>query len=399
MLSDYMVAAEQLGVPVQSVQAVTWYIWKYTDKSPSEMPSETIAKNIASEVADANKEEANLKEDISKLMRQKRGELLGRLGYKFVSKNYRLGSDSYIQPDDPQPKRSKKLINMANKNIEKGNPKHGDMLHDPPSVGISLPVKKKRKKSLFENNIPEGIESIKDYLDEFLSIPDEETLLKLFELEKINHKDFWFKQIKFSKPSKSAYVYNFKKEISDFGNLKPKYIIEIDESELSDPENIQDWFYDILNYDKLLDYFEEDFEQVENENFWQSPSPLYHGTSSQESLDSILENGLEGRAETRGLTNRSVGAAVFTSLEPELVEAYTGSDGGVVVIDTEQMKQDGFTPFVGPEPEILEKQIAGAFAHKIGVDYKEDYSDSGMDPNTIIIYGDIPAKYIKKYEL
>jgi hypothetical protein len=60
-----------------------------------------------------------------------------------------------------------------------------------------------------------------------------------------------------------------------------------------------------------------------------------------------------------------------------------------------RMKQDGFTPFVGPEPEILEKQIAGAFAHKIGVDYKEDYSDSGMDPNTIIIYGDIPAKYIK----
>jgi len=173
MLEDYMVAAEQLGVPVQSVQAVTWYIWKYTDKSPSEMPSETIAKNIESEIADASKEEANLKEDISKLMRQKRKELLGRLGYKFVSKNYRLGSDSYIQPDDPQPERSKKLINMANKNIEKGNPKHRDMLHDPPSVGISLPIKKKRKKSLFENNTPDDIESINDYLDEFLSIPNE----------------------------------------------------------------------------------------------------------------------------------------------------------------------------------------------------------------------------------
>lgn len=111
-----------------------------------------------------------------------------------------------------------------------------------------------------------------------------------------------------------------------------------------------------------------------------------------------MEDGLEGRAETRGLTNKSVGAAVFTSLEPELVEAYTGSDGGVVVINTRQMKQDGFTPFVGPEPEILEKQIASAFAHKIGVDYEEEYSDSGMDPNTIIVYGDIPAKYITKYE-
>jgi len=34
MIQDYQSASEQLGVPVQAVQAVTWYIWKYTGKTP-----------------------------------------------------------------------------------------------------------------------------------------------------------------------------------------------------------------------------------------------------------------------------------------------------------------------------------------------------------------------------
>lgn len=40
MIQDYQTAAEQLGVPVQAVQAVTWYIWKYTGKTaPLEAPT------------------------------------------------------------------------------------------------------------------------------------------------------------------------------------------------------------------------------------------------------------------------------------------------------------------------------------------------------------------------
>lgn len=34
MIQDYQIAANELGVPVQAVQAVTWYIWKYTGKTP-----------------------------------------------------------------------------------------------------------------------------------------------------------------------------------------------------------------------------------------------------------------------------------------------------------------------------------------------------------------------------
>lgn len=38
MVDDYLKAAKELGVPVQSVQAVTWYIWKYT---PDDIPKTT----------------------------------------------------------------------------------------------------------------------------------------------------------------------------------------------------------------------------------------------------------------------------------------------------------------------------------------------------------------------
>jgi len=34
MVEDYKKAASELGIPVQSLQAVTWYIWKYTTDAP-----------------------------------------------------------------------------------------------------------------------------------------------------------------------------------------------------------------------------------------------------------------------------------------------------------------------------------------------------------------------------
>lgn len=38
MVNDYLEAAKRLKVPVQAVQAVTWYIWKYT---PDDIPKTT----------------------------------------------------------------------------------------------------------------------------------------------------------------------------------------------------------------------------------------------------------------------------------------------------------------------------------------------------------------------
>lgn len=144
MLQDYHTAANELGISVQSLQAVTWYIWKYTNKAPDIMPSEVIEDKVQ-DALEQTPELISIKEDISKKMTQGNKDLLGRLGYQYVSKNYRLGSETFIQPDDPQKERSKELINMANRNIEKGNPKKRDMLHDPPSVGITIGKKKKKK--------------------------------------------------------------------------------------------------------------------------------------------------------------------------------------------------------------------------------------------------------------
>lgn len=44
MVNDYLNAANQLGVPVQAVQAVTWYIWKYT---PDDIPKTTSVPAIS----------------------------------------------------------------------------------------------------------------------------------------------------------------------------------------------------------------------------------------------------------------------------------------------------------------------------------------------------------------
>lgn len=257
------------------------------------------------------------------------------------------------------------------------------------------------KKILFENQesteIPEGIETIDDYLDEFYYVPNEKLLSKLVDVEKQKKPNFWISKIEFNNPSKVVYVYNIKKETNDFGRLKPRYVLELGDNGF-DRTEASDWLNDIITYDRAHEYFNVDFEQKTNDDFWEYPSTLYHATDSQENLDSILENGLEERSESRGITNKFVGNAVFTSVDPESIQDYAGSDGGIVSIDTNMMKQNGYTPFVGVEPEVLEKEVASALANKLGIDYEQEYLDSGMDPNTFIVHGDIPAKYIKRYE-
>ena len=42
MIADYQKASEELKVPVQAIQATTWYIWKY---SSNELPSAPVSSN------------------------------------------------------------------------------------------------------------------------------------------------------------------------------------------------------------------------------------------------------------------------------------------------------------------------------------------------------------------
>lgn len=143
------------------------------------------------------------------------------------------------------------------------------------------------------------------------------------------------------------------------------------------------------------DYFTEKADEF-NKDFWYGPCPLYHATT-EDHVDDILEHGLECRDETRGLSNRGVGSAVFTTSSFE--ETERGSYGDYVFkIDTKAMKADGYCPYVSMEPQVVAYELRMALAHHIGAeDYVADESND-ISPDTVIIQGDVPAKYLTLLE-
>ena len=50
MVEDYKKAAAELGIPVQSLQAITWYIWKYTTNPPT-VPEVTLPVETGTQTA------------------------------------------------------------------------------------------------------------------------------------------------------------------------------------------------------------------------------------------------------------------------------------------------------------------------------------------------------------
>lgn len=146
---------------------------------------------------------------------------------------------------------------------------------------------------------------------------------------------------------------------------------------------------------ELTDKIEEMF----NNNFWKYPVELYHATQ-KENVDSIKIHGLKMQHKSRGLANRNIRAAVFTSTEPEWA---THSYGPVeIAIDTKLMKQDRFTPFVTKEPNHTESDVYNFLAKKIKMSGEEkDYSNSsseGTTDDTVIVYDNIPEKYLTIYD-
>ena len=139
----------------------------------------------------------------------------------------------------------------------------------------------------------------------------------------------------------------------------------------------------------------EAIQEKENKDFWESPVPLYHATRDENAED-ILRDGLEARNQTRGLANRGTGSAVFTSLNPDAIAESYGPT--VIEIDTAAMKRDGLTPFSFRETPIVEAEAREGLAHVLGIeDFYQDI-EAGLDPDTIIINGAIPAKYLKRVD-
>lgn len=132
----------------------------------------------------------------------------------------------------------------------------------------------------------------------------------------------------------------------------------------------------------------------EMETFWDSPALLYHATQP-ENVESILASGLGMKNESRGLRNRGVSAAVFTTLSED--RATDGMYGEAVFeIDTEGMKAAGLTPRVSQEPDVLEAEAANSLASALGL---EDYHhEAENDPETVIVHGHIPARFLRLLE-
>lgn len=129
-----------------------------------------------------------------------------------------------------------------------------------------------------------------------------------------------------------------------------------------------------------------------NQEFWKNPVVLYHATTEQ-NLELIKQSGqLRKECKTRGIGNRSVGCAVFTTMNHE--DLLTGSYGNeIITIDTKKMKADGFMPFVSKEPEIEELESNRNLAYKLGIEIEFDEpGDLFMD--TVIVYDNIPLKYL-----
>lgn len=153
--------------------------------------------------------------------------------------------------------------------------------------------------------------------------------------------------------------------------------------------DIKSWVQDMINSNRADEWVRE----IEVDQ----PGIVYHGTR-EENLSDILENGLECRSDSRGMTNRSVGCAIFTSSEKHEVEDY----GNILLeINLAAMERDGVLPRVSLEPPVEEYEMYSSFAAMFGLSLGDDVIydiEYGMSPNTFILHGPVPPKYIKNIE-
>jgi hypothetical protein len=218
-------------------------------------------------------------------------------------------------------------------------------------------------------------ETLADYFDFNFEI-DEAGLLRLatnsgIRLEKI---DF---------PAKYVYV--------EFGGHGPAYVYERDSNGRFSRSEADDWLESVSN--RTHEFYGEYSDEVFNKQFWQNPPPLYHGTSD---MQGVLNRGLLVMNKTRGISNRLMGSAVFTSTNPDGIDSY--ATDGIVIIDTAAMKRDGFTPWVTMEEPLENNEQLCGIAHAIGMeDYYCDY-ESGISEETVVVHDNIPAKYVKEYQ-
>lgn len=162
----------------------------------------------------------------------------------------------------------------------------------------------------------------------------------------------------------------------------------IDDYQFPDAEDAQEWV-DGLSDDNIDRMINRNF----NSWFWNEADGvvLYHGTS-MENLDNIKKYGLQIGDKTRGISNKFIGNAIFASENIDTANSYYEV---VLGINIGLMAKDSYMPEVSREPDVESYENRMSLANKIGLDNYHYDVEQGMDPGTIIIYGDIPAKYLE----
>ena len=105
----------------------------------------------------------------------------------------------------------------------------------------------------------------------------------------------------------------------------------------------------------------------------------------------IMRDGLNPMNETRGISNKSTGSAVFTSDNPEDTDSY----GVAIEINVGAMQADGYMPYVTQEEPVEEKNAKERMANMVGL---EDFNwevEGGIYETTYIFHDAIPAKYLR----
>jgi hypothetical protein len=138
-----------------------------------------------------------------------------------------------------------------------------------------------------------------------------------------------------------------------------------------------------------------------NEEFWNGiefVSRLYHGTD-QTKINTIMKEGLLPMNETRGISNRSSGSAVFTTTyDQSKNEGYVHGDA-VIQINTDAMRADGYTPEVAREYPVETEKTRDRLARALGLRQwentrYEELGSEGLWEATILIFDKIPPKYL-----
>jgi len=186
---------------------------------------------------------------------------------------------------------------------------------------------------------------------------------------------------------------NFDVDLVDLGESLGKFIVYGNRI-----INSTGWGYEISDFifglsDMSLAIYMEENGYVRDE--WEDVGVAYHATPLR-NAEKIELKGIMPMNESRGISNRSTPSAVFMSENIDEMDTYGEA---LFEIDLAAMRNDGYMPTLEREEPVSESEARMSIARRLGVDDTDMYayeSWDGIAEDTLVLYGDIPRKYLKR---